>query len=566
MVVQDLLQLPSFEGALVLSGEAELDRKVKNIKVLEATDIIDEIAAGTFLLSTLYPVLNNESQQSNFIQKLVSMGLSGIGIKLSSATEAIPAELIAQANTYGFVIIQLQEGTTFSFVITDFLNQQIRLNTGQLEYRNYLHDELLDIMLQGGEYETLASSLSRHIGRTVRFLDAGLEELAVSLIDPISAETEAPSPSDVLEPYLNLFTRDLLYFEDPTGWYCAYHVQDGFESSGYIVIGPSETSFQLLPLAVLTIEQYSTVFTIISQRHKHLAELEKRYEEEFVSDLIYGKLDSEGSLSTRAKKLGFAPDFPMQMAILQINDPASNDRYATIQTIQRVLRNKLSFIAEQPEALLLSSFEQNYIFFFNQSFIAKADGSGKSPKRAKSLQSAKSDKPVKPIKPVKQIKPVDTSDLIYKVLAESGFKQVFLGLSEPFDAVQAIPERYLQCKLATRVAVDTNSDRPLNYRNLGIFRLLHLIDDREKLEDYCQDILGPVIEYDLKNSSDLLTTLNFIVLADGNLKNAAARMFVHYNTIRYRYKRIMELLERDLDSISALEDVYIALKIYWLLK
>lgn len=48
--------------------------------------------------------------------------------------------------------------------------------------------------------------------------------------------------------------------------------------------------------------------------------------------------------------------------------------------------------------------------------------------------------------------------------------------------------------------------------------------------------------------SNLLDTLLQIESNDWNLKITAEKMFVHYNTIKYRYKNIEELLNMDLSK------------------
>lgn len=45
-------------------------------------------------------------------------------------------------------------------------------------------------------------------------------------------------------------------------------------------------------------------------------------------------------------------------------------------------------------------------------------------------------------------------------------------------------------------------------------------------------------QYDQKHNSELLETLDALVNNGGNIKNTAAALHVHYNTLRYRYQLI----------------------------
>jgi DNA-binding PucR family transcriptional regulator len=56
--------------------------------------------------------------------------------------------------------------------------------------------------------------------------------------------------------------------------------------------------------------------------------------------------------------------------------------------------------------------------------------------------------------------------------------------------------------------------------------------------------LGPLLVYD-DGRSDLFATLRAFVAADGNVAATAKACFVHKNTLRYRLKRLADILGRD---------------------
>ena len=55
--------------------------------------------------------------------------------------------------------------------------------------------------------------------------------------------------------------------------------------------------------------------------------------------------------------------------------------------------------------------------------------------------------------------------------------------------------------------------------------------------------LGPLVAHE--GRADLLATLRAFVAADGNVAETAQACFVHKNTLRYRLKRLTEVLGRD---------------------
>ncbi|MGH3086159.1 MAG: helix-turn-helix domain-containing protein [Rubrobacteraceae bacterium] len=58
--------------------------------------------------------------------------------------------------------------------------------------------------------------------------------------------------------------------------------------------------------------------------------------------------------------------------------------------------------------------------------------------------------------------------------------------------------------------------------------------------------IEPVGSYDLEHGSDLVHTLRVFFAANANASEAADRLFLHRNSLRYRLERIEELTGLDL--------------------
>ncbi|WP_447002988.1 PucR family transcriptional regulator [Saccharothrix isguenensis] len=73
-------------------------------------------------------------------------------------------------------------------------------------------------------------------------------------------------------------------------------------------------------------------------------------------------------------------------------------------------------------------------------------------------------------------------------------------------------------------------------------------------------LLGPVLDYDAEHGSDLVGTLRVFLDCSGSWTTAAARLHVHVNTLRYRVKRVEDLLGVDLSNFAERVDLYLALQ------
>ncbi|MGW4245009.1 helix-turn-helix domain-containing protein [Nocardia sp. NPDC004722] len=77
---------------------------------------------------------------------------------------------------------------------------------------------------------------------------------------------------------------------------------------------------------------------------------------------------------------------------------------------------------------------------------------------------------------------------------------------------------------------------------------------------FAERVLGPVLDYDRRHGAGLLDTLAVFLGCEGSWRQAADRMHLHLNTVRYRIGRIEELTGRDLGRIDDRLDLYLAVR------
>jgi purine catabolism regulator len=100
------------------------------------------------------------------------------------------------------------------------------------------------------------------------------------------------------------------------------------------------------------------------------------------------------------------------------------------------------------------------------------------------------------------------------------------------------------------------------WENLGGMKLLSMVSQSQEAETFCQSILRDLIEYDKSTNGELLQTLRVLNKNNWNVKHASEVMKFHYNTIKYRNKKICELLNFNPDNSDQRFDIALALKLY----
>ena len=74
------------------------------------------------------------------------------------------------------------------------------------------------------------------------------------------------------------------------------------------------------------------------------------------------------------------------------------------------------------------------------------------------------------------------------------------------------------------------------------------------------------INYNDQHHANLIETLQSIINCGWNLKLASEKLFLHYNSVKYRFQKICDLLEIDLRDNSRHTEIELALKIYLIQK
>jgi hypothetical protein len=119
-----------------------------------------------------------------------------------------------------------------------------------------------------------------------------------------------------------------------------------------------------------------------------------------------------------------------------------------------------------------------------------------------------------------------------------------------------------EARLAAVFAARQPSGGFAHYDQLGAGRLLLLLrrDNRAELESFIGSILGPLLEHDKRSATPLLPTVESFVSHGGRLRETAADIYVHRNTLAYRLDRAAELLGADLKDPATRLSVELALR------
>lgn len=100
------------------------------------------------------------------------------------------------------------------------------------------------------------------------------------------------------------------------------------------------------------------------------------------------------------------------------------------------------------------------------------------------------------------------------------------------------------------------------FEKIGIYSILMPFIDEDWLMNFYNRIILPIKDYDKENNTELFVVAVKLIENDGKIKETADELFLHTNTIRYRIKKIKELLNMENAEIGFYEQLSIAIKIH----
>lgn len=122
----------------------------------------------------------------------------------------------------------------------------------------------------------------------------------------------------------------------------------------------------------------------------------------------------------------------------------------------------------------------------------------------------------------------------------SGLRQIY----KSYQFAEKMADLLCFCQVPGERKADAG--KLLFYKDLGIYRVLLTLTDREALEEYLADTVAPLYEYDEINHADLVRVLQCYLKNDCSVKSTAEELIVHRNTINYKLGKVAEILGKNL--------------------
>ncbi len=544
--VKDLFQIDTLQQAFVVSGKQGLDNPIRGVTIIEAPDIAEWISGGELLLSSLYPLQSyNDQEQRAFMKQLSDKNVSALVVKTGRFVQDIPQGIIEASDEHHLPVIQIPKQVPYREIMYPVMESLFNNQVTKLKYFKEAHDRFIALTLSNKGSEQIIHSLAKLIGNPVTLYDRNFF--------PMSSTDAQLNQFKILQKEIDALPIDTEFpcykqrasYPDWGGKTCNQYVIP-IETVNHIKIHLviHETYKLIEALDFIAIENAATSMSLDLVKQYAVAEVEMKYKDDLIDDLLHAKIDSLQSVYQRANLIGWDLNKTYVIVLFRLQHSGSSDEndidlYGLHHPYQRMLYEMIQ--QRIPEGPIRIRSDQLVVLW--------------------GVEHAQGDKTAC-IQNIKEAAK-DIQQAFYKRIQHLDIQ---VGIGNAAHAISELPRSYKEAQDALQLGTTIKGRSAVAaFSDLGIYRLLCLIEDTGSLTNFIPPSLKKLIDYKQPNRDDLIKTLRVFLQQHQNAAKTAEELYCHYKTVTYRMERIKEITGLNLDDSDEMLSIQVGLKIVTLL-
>lgn len=537
MTVEELLQLPTIKGLKLFSGNLGVHREISTVTVVDTPDGFQWLKGNEVVITTTYALEKTPNAFLDFISKLLSRNISALIVKSDRYIKVIPENAKKLCDEKALPLIYCPAIYAFTDIINPTLSGIISKQAEQLKESSKIHESFLELAINDRSIHQILQTLSTLIQEPTAYVDTVFHKVYFS--ENVSEDSL----------YLKGLSYEIILNEYREKYQCI-DVVNKEQKFGYIML-LSDRSDRTYPdtdsnIYKTAIEYASIVIILRMQIRISNRMIEEKYYSSFVGDLMLNNVKTREEINTRAHLYGWNLDGGGFVAIIDIN----NIKKYYLRNLDTGTNEKLQKYTDQIFDTSIKYIKQAFpstIYYSQSDFIAFLI-TGKLPVSARKTLA-------------------DTFSQIQHSLLNAVPFTISMGVGMYVDDIINIHNSYQQAKQVIQTVYQIQQfNRLFFYDQIGIYRLLFSISSNNEAIEFCDKYVKPLQQYDDQHHANLIETLQSIINCGWNLKLASEKLFLHYNSVKYRFQKICDLLEIDLRDNSRHTEIELALKIYLIQK
>lgn len=153
--------------------------------------------------------------------------------------------------------------------------------------------------------------------------------------------------------------------------------------------------------------------------------------------------------------------------------------------------------------------------------------------------------------------------LVRDEMVEIGMVNYFIGCGTVKESLALLHDSAFEALRAVQYCdINDIGKSPVFWGDLDSFQIISIMATLPEARSFHRRILGSIIDHDKRHNGELISTLIKLEKNNWNIRITANDMSFHPNTIKYRLKKICELLSGDIEDSKFKFDLLVALRLH----
>ena len=259
------------------------------------------------------------------------------------------------------------------------------------------------------------------------------------------------------------------------------------------------------------------LFNTRFSRQFAIEELEKKFQNDILNNILNGKVSSDAEMEKSANLLQMDKNGSYRVIVFGVKNEGRaaknvNDRLMHISCLEKAVRHRFSDMKLHREIDKIVA-------------VRKAD-----------LNATQADYRKEMREMIEQVQ----TEMRYQnknLSVRAGVGKIVTGLGQLPESYKEAEDALSFIDIGGDISGDGNAS-VMMFSDFGIFKLLCQLDEPKILMEYIPESLQRLLSYKKPQQEDLIATLKAYLKNNQNLSKTAQELYVHYKTAAYRIEKI----------------------------
>lgn len=503
LTIEELLRRPGLALSLV-AGRKGRGNTIRWVHTSELEDPTPWLKGGEVLLTTgMGLAKTSAARQRRYVRGLAEAGLAGLGFGTGFSYSRVPKAVRDTADELGFPVFEVPYPVPF-IAITEFVSSRLVGEQAETFQRSMeAQGALTRAVVEGEGMDGPIATLAKVVRGWAVVLDLHGVVLAAA---PEAAADRAPKLWREIQAGRTESGGFSLSLVDRGDRIAVRPVGAGGHVEAFLAVGKRSALTQFDHLVA---GHAISLLAIELDRRRAVADTERRLRGDFLDALVRGEA-TPAAAAEGLRRFGFEHTDRVAVVALETTAPLEDLTRVTEDVMSRRAGGFLTAPRERDLYLLVP-----------------ADAA-------------------------------EEADAIRRAVAGKVGAAVRGGVGSavrPDQAGKSLREAGYALTVARMEGRDT-----ADFRSLGTYRLLLTLQEPDALRAFADSVLAPLDAYDEEHDGELVSSLRGFLEHNARWEAAAAELYVHRHTLRYRMRKVEELTGRDLASAHDRMEFWLSLR------